>query len=79
MEGKKEVVRGKCSKFQTPKKRKNILNLFSLLTSEAKISDKFCKELPPFAKLVTSLTEFLVFFGIFLFEIKILLYKFLGH
>ena len=29
-------------KFRTPKKKKNTLNLFSLLTSEAKGSNKFC-------------------------------------
>ena len=58
-------------KIQTSKK-KETLNLFSLLTIEAKGSNK----LPPFAKLVTPLTEILVFsFSKF----KILLYKFLEH
>ena len=37
-------IYGKCSKISNTKKRKNTLNLFSLLTSEAKGSKTFCKK-----------------------------------
>ena len=47
-------------------KRKNTLNSFSLFTTEAKGSNKFCK-VGYFPHRI---------FDIFLFEIKILLYKF---
>ena len=44
------------------KRNKKALNLISLLTSEAKGSNKVCKGRQfPFAKLVTSHTEFFVF------------------
>ena len=55
-------------KFRTPKKGKTLLNLFSLLTTEAKGSNQFW--LLPFLHRI---------FGIFLFEIKILLFQFLEH
>ena len=62
---------GKCSKISKHQKGKNTLNLFSILTIEAKGSNQFCKRrqlkgskkfCKAFAKLVTYLTEFLVFF-----------------
>ena len=74
-------------KFRTPKKQKNTLNVFSSLSVEAKGSNKFCKRRQlNFAKegnLIVSLCEIGYFphriLGIFLFEIKILLNKFVEH
>ena len=61
-------------------KRKNTLNLFSLLTSETKGSNKFCKG---GGSLIASLYKIGYFprriFDVFLFKINILLYKFLEH
>ena len=82
-------------KFRTPKKKKkkkNTLNLFSLLSSEAKGSNQFCKgrQVTNFAKggnyyiaLIASLCKIGYFphriFGIFLFEFMIFLYEVLEH
>ena len=68
----------KCSKISN-QKRKNTQNLFSLLISEAKRSNKFCKG-RQFNWLPLQIGYFRHrIFGIFLFQIQILLYKFLEH
>ena len=70
---------GKCSKISNTKKKENTLNLFSLLTREANEVTNFAKG----GNLIVSLCKIGYFphriFDILLFEIKILLYKFLEH
>ena len=70
-------------KFQTPKKRKNTLNLFSLFTSEAKGSNQFCKgrQLTNLAKGGNCTIGYFPprIFDIFLFGIKIFLYEYLEY
>ena len=71
---------GKCSKIPNTKKERTPEIYFLSTAVKQREVTSFAKGdnliLPPFAKLVTFLTEFL---GIFLFEIKIVLYEFLKN
>ena len=66
------IIKVKFLKFRTWKKNYT-MNLFSLLTIEAKGSNKFCKGRSKIGYFPHRV------FGIFLYEIKIVLYKFLEH